>query len=261
MRIVFAVFLALVTSQVLGQEVECFKKFNFDNTYAVIGVGPMSPKDGDSLEKYWFVLDNVEDLNQLKTDWVFREKARNLLEANSFHVYITKNKKIINAAGCIINPTFNNICVAGEWREFDLAMLRRLHKKHSLHYVTETKTFRTVTEWESYRDSARKERPFLFFIEPNLRYEGQFKVTADKTDKWPNPAVVIGQLKKDFRILDTSRVNVEYSLSEYNVKHPEKMQIDVYSSRELFDRYRSDSFHVGPWEPQQIKTTAYWRSL
>ena len=113
-----------------GQTSEFFKRFNFDKSYSVIGIGSYWATKGDSYNRFSFVVNNLEDLSDLKKKWIFKKKSEVIARQNHFTVFILKDKKIVGAG--VINPSYNNIRTDDGWYYFDTSLLG-FPCKHVIH--------------------------------------------------------------------------------------------------------------------------------
>jgi hypothetical protein len=103
MNKVFLLLGLFVQLRVSGQKGRFFAGVAFDSSYTVVGICQGYGKQVDSLERFWFVLDNPEDMKQLQRDWQFKKRA-NLpgLDFVSFDVYVIQGKRVASGTGLII---------------------------------------------------------------------------------------------------------------------------------------------------------------
>jgi hypothetical protein len=91
MRPVFSIILAVFCLSVFGQKAEVFKKYLFNSTYSIAGVGPTWIKSGDDYKRFAFKVDKLEELDAIKKLWVFDRLAASAVQQNSFQVFVIKD--------------------------------------------------------------------------------------------------------------------------------------------------------------------------
>ncbi len=230
----------------LGQKAEFFKKFNFDKSYSVIGIGPHWATKGDTYKRFSFFVDKLEDLNNLKKEWVFKQKSEVIAQQNHFSVYILKDKKIVGDG--VINPSFSNIRADEGWYYFDTALLEEVAKKHFLNYTVHEDTFSTTQTYFSFYAKIKEDSSFLFLFPPDLEFEGSFRVSVRKTDELSSPKAAIEELERKFNLLTTKdKYHTTYVLDEYNLKNQNQWTLTVQADKLLFDKFNDDIFIKDKW--------------
>lgn len=245
--------LFLTGIEAFSQTAKPFEKYSLDSSYSVIGFSPSG-----SFKRFNFILSRPEDLNQLKKDWIFKAKAKPLFRENYFDVFIIKDKKIVSSF--LINPSYNNICVDGNWYQFNSSLLEELHKKAPLYHHKVEKIFATEEQYRLHNDSAKRQASFLFLSEPNnLKYEGKFYITYTRSNSIKDFKIATSVLNKELlKIATKDKFRAGYELSDYNINNPSKFQVTVEGAKALYDRLNGD-YEKGPWTDRVIKATSFWR--
>ena len=119
MKIHFLYLLLFFSMASVAQSSAYFKGIKFDSNYAFIGCSPHWVKNGDSLERFSFIIDNTEDLTALQKRWVFKKRINNMninqMDGNGFLVCLTQYKLLINHNDGVINPFHGSIKTPDGW--------------------------------------------------------------------------------------------------------------------------------------------------
>jgi hypothetical protein len=243
-----------------GQKTVFLKEFDFDSSYAVIGLGESFQGRGDSLSRFWFILENPDDMNALKKDWILKKEPIRTIEFNSISVFITRNKQRVQG-GALIYPLQGCINVQDVWYKFDTAKLDRLHKEHPLKFHTETRRYDTFQHYVADANGLLRDSLLLFFFEPTLTYEGSFTITASKTNSPGSDILVGSDINKELQNLaPAGSFTASPVLNDsFNISSPDKVRITVHSAKSLYDKYKGRHVEKGAWQPAGIEMKIFWR--
>lgn len=244
-----------------GQKVALFKAIDFDSSYQVIGLVQGFGKLTDSLDRFWFLIDNPVEMRQLQSKWVFKDPVSNLkTEEAVVDIFVIKQKRPI-ANYAMIYPKQQIINVQGRWYRFDTSWLGKLHAAHSLNYRSEKRSFETFSQYAAYGNSLLNDSNLLFFFEPSLRFEGKFSVIARRTSDPADPVFILRDITNECRALaPEGGFSVRQPLNDsFNLSRRDSVKIEVEGSRGLYDRYHEKRRFKGAWEPTKIQTTTFWR--
>ena len=195
-------------------------------------------------------------MRALQNAIVLEKKTDKVFELNHLTIYIIKNGEMIDFL--ITNPSNNNIPVNGEYYYFDFSLIRELSKKHPLKFSKENKTFLTKRDFEFYREDAKAKPKFLFCFPAQYRYEGTFEVVVPKSDSVQNPMQAIDTLQKEFFKQKLGPIKIVYVLTAENRKHSDRLVMEVQTSRNVYDLYKS-GFRKREWKPTKIVMTSIWK--
>jgi hypothetical protein len=261
MKLLF--FLSAFFLQFTGfsQKSEYFKDVTFDSSYSVLGICQGYGKPGDSLERFWFIVDNIADLNKLKSDWVFKNPVPQFHgEERSVNIYIVKNKQLTNFWS-VIFPKQGIILSGHHYYKFDTSQLLTLHSAHPLHYHSQRMQFDTYTHYSSYGNSIIQDPKLLFLFEPSLSYEGQFSIITRRTNDPASPLFILRDINKELRVIDPSgKFQASQPLNDsFNIASRDRVKFVVRCSKALYDDYQTIGREKGSWEPTPIEITTFWR--
>ena len=247
----------MISNMVSAQRLDLFEKFDFDSTYAVVGIAAWGATGVD--KEFDFIVNTPADLAQLKEDWVFTDKAPRYFDNKKcLNIYVIRNKKIVSSS--LIDLTYSNIIGSGEFYAFDKKKLRKLHREHNFEYQFQKLVFNTAEQYNAYLDSALLIPSFVFMTNIGKVYDGEFTVTIKKTDTTSSPAAAIGVLSKQIlEYASKDEFRPSYKADEYNVAHPNDMRITVSSSKKVYEKFVNNGYKVGEWEPLTIQTTSFWK--
>jgi hypothetical protein len=241
-----------------SQKSEYFKDVQFDSSYSVIGLCQGYGKPVDSLERFWFIVDDLAGLNQLKKEWVFKEPvARVHAEDRSINIYIIKNKREV-ANWSIIFPDQGIILSGNRYYKFDTAQLIKLHAAHPLHYQSQKMQFDTYAHYAGYGNGLLQEPKLLFFYEPSTRYPGSFNIYTRRTDQ---PIFTLRDINKELRLFDPAGnfQAGETTNDSFNLTRKDSVRFVVQCSKSLYEQYQAIGREKGPWKPKPIEITTFWR--
>lgn len=256
------VWVLLISAQLssYGQKPVFLKDFDFDSSYTVLCLGQSFQGREDSLPRFWFMLDNPDDMNALKKDWSLRKKPIRYIEWASVSVFIIRNKQTVKG-GALIYPIQGCINVQDVWYTFDTSKLNTLHKEHPLKFHTESRKFDTYLHYVAYANTLLNDDSLLFFFEPTLTYEGSFTITA-RTNNTPGSDVLVSSdINKDLRELAPvgSFTASPVMNDSFNINNRGKVRITVHCAKSLYDKYKDWSVEKGAWQPTEIEMKLFWK--
>ena len=256
------IFILLISAKLssFGQKAEFLKEFNFDSSYTIIGIGQSYQGHEDSLPRFWFFLDNPDDMTALKKDWMLKKEPIRSVEWNSISVFIIRNKQRVRG-GALIYPLQGCINVQDVWYKFDTSKLNRLHKEHPLKFHTETRKFDTYLHYVACANSIISDSLLLFFSEPTLTYDGSFTITAKKTNSPGSDILVGSDINKQLQDLAPvgSFTASPIPNDSFNLSSPDKVRITVQCAKSLYDKYKGRFVEKGAWQPTEIEMKMFWR--
>jgi len=238
-----------------------FKDVVFDDSYTIIGLGQGFGKSVDSLERFWFILENRADIKKLKRDWVFTRPIRHVqYEKMNFDVFVVKDKRVVTHRG-VIYPQQGAVTVASGWFFFDTTKLIHLHEEHPLHYIKKIIRFDTYIQYAAYGNSVLHDPTLLFFYEPSLGFEGSFEILTHRT---PEPVSMVNAqeaINKEMEVLDPStHFQVILPLTDsFNRANTDRVKLIVECSKAVYTKYEHEGREKGPWQPTPIEIISYWR--
>jgi hypothetical protein len=244
-----------------AQKSQYFKDIAFDSSYSVVGLCQGHGLPGDSLERFWFEVDDLAELNKLKTEWVFKNPVERLhVEDYSVNIFIIKNKREVGFWS-LIWPLQGLILCNTHYYHFDTTELLKLHAAHPLHYRSQHLVFDTYRHYADYANRIIHDPKLLFFYEPSLKYEGQFIIITHRRSDPANPYVVTRDVTNELQEFDASRkFEASYPVTDsFNIAHTDWVKIVVQCSKTLYDAYHAEGRNKGPWEPAPIDITVFWR--
>jgi hypothetical protein len=244
-----------------GQKATLFKAIEFDSSYQVIGLVQGHGKPVDSLERFWFLIDDPTEMKRLQHEWVFKDAvARLQIEQTDVEIFVIKEKRPI-ANYALIYPKQGFINVQNAWFRFDTSWLVKLHAAHPLQYRSEKMSFETYSQYAAYGNSLLNDSNLLFFFEPSLQFEGKFSVFAGRTPDPADPMFVLRDITKEWRALaPAGSFKVSYPNDDsFNLSRRDSVKIVVECSKILYDKYQEKGRAKGPWEPAKIEITTFWR--
>jgi hypothetical protein len=252
-------FLSLAAS---SQKSAYFKDIQFDDSYSVIGLCQGHGKPGDSLERFSFIVDNLADLEKLKSEWVFSNpEAKIHAEERSVEIYIIKDKQP-TAFWSLIWPLQGVVLSENRYYKFDTTLLLKLHAAHPMHYRKQQMQFETYAKYASYGNTILSDSNLLFFFEPSMRYEGQFTIITRRTADPSDPIFKLRDINKELRMFDPSgKFQAGEPINDsFNISHPNQVKYVVNCSKALYEDYQAIGREKGPWEPTPIEITTFWRA-
>lgn len=261
MKPLLSLFAFFLQFSAFAQKSQYFKDISFDSSYSVVGICRGMGKPVDSLERFWFEVNDLAGLNQLKSEWVFKNSVASLhLEDRSFDIHIIKNKREVGFVS-LIWPLQGLILSNGHYYHFDTTELVKLHAAHPLHFRSQHLVFDTYRHYADYANSIIHDPALLFFYEPSLNYEGQFTIYSHRKKESSDPYFVLKYVNNELHDFDVSgRYEAGYDANDtFNIAHKDQVRFVVQCSKKLYDAYHSDDRGKGPWEPAVIDITVFWR--
>jgi hypothetical protein len=259
-KVCFFVFM-FSTLLCTGQKAVLFNAIEFDSSYQVIGLVQGHGKAVDSLERFWFLIDDPMEMQRLQREWVFKDPvARLQIEATGVEIFVVKEKRPI-ANYALIYPQQRIINVQNTWFHFDTSWLVKLHAAHPLKYRCEKKSLGTYNQYSAYGNSLLNDSNLLFFFEPSLRFEGKFSIFARRTSDPADPIFVLRDITNECRALaPAGSFKVGHPENDsFNLSRRDSVKIIVECSKTLYDKYREKRRSKGSWEPTKIEITTFWR--
>jgi hypothetical protein len=261
MKIILSFFCIFLSTISFAQNSEFFKGVDFDSSYCIVGIVQGHDDRVDSLSQYWFVLDDPADMIKLKKDWVFKNEVPQInIEFVPIEIYTLRNKMEIMPVS-LIYPKQGIIKSENNWYEFDMREIKKLHKKHPLHYHTQVYHFDTFGQYVSFGNSLLLDSNLLFFFKPSIGFEGQFYIYANRSKDPDSPLWVLSDVNK---VLKTFAADGTYESGHvlndsFDLNHPEKTRISVHGPKSLYDKFESKDFQKGDWIPAIIEIKVFWR--
>jgi len=259
MKILFILAALGLPYFVFSQKFDYFNDVQFDSSYSVIGICQGYGKPIDSLERFWFIVDDLGELNQLKKDWVFKKTVSGMHEENrAVDIYVIKNKRLA-AKSSIIYPDQGIVLSGFRCYKFDTAELLKLHAAHPLRYHSQRMQFDTYAHYAGYGNSLLQEPLLLFFTEPSMRYQGRFSIFARRTTD--DPLFTLRDINKELRVFDPSgKFQAGEPMNDsFNLTRKDSVKFVVECSKSLYEQYQAIGREKGPWEPAVIDIKTYWR--
>ncbi|HET6256740.1 MAG TPA: hypothetical protein VFE32_21895 [Puia sp.] len=262
MKKLFLPLVVFAQVSALGQKAAFFDGISLDSSYTVIGMTQGYGKTVDSMERFWFLLDNPKDMKQLQREWVFKDRVGLPgLGFVAFDVYVIQGKRLTGKTGLIVPQWSMATTGSGSWYRFDTASLIALHRQHPFHYHSEHMAFKSFPEYAAYGNSQLDNPKLLFFFEPDMRYEGGFEIISGRTSDPSSPLFVARDINKELEALAPkgSYQVQEVENDSFNISHRDRVKIQVHCSKALYERYEATGREKGPWRPMPIEITLFWR--
>jgi hypothetical protein len=244
-----------------GQKVALFDGIDLDSTYQVIGLVQGHGKPVDSLERFWFSIENPIEMQRMQREWVFKNPVNpSLYEVADVEIFVVKEKRPI-ANYALIYPKQSIINVKGRWYRFDTSWLVNLHTAHPLKYGSERMSFDTYNQYAAYGNRLLNDSNLLFFFEPSMRFEGKFSIFARRNSDPADPIFVLRDITNECRALaPAGSFSVGHPENDsFNLARKDSVRIEVNGPKILYDKYQEKHRTKGPWEPAKIQITLFWR--
>ena len=226
--------------------VKVFSNFKFDTADAIIGIG-FSDSTNITYDRFSFIIDNEQDLNELKKSWKFKE-AETVSDHRAFSLNFVRNKEIKNVS--FIFPESNAIVTDKGCFAFDTVLLSKLHAKSPLAYNVHADTV-SNKDFLRFKDSVKAKPSFLFLKEPEMLYEGSFDITIKAGSKISPEN--IGQTI--FKRCDNAKPK---SVFKVYSKEDGKTYL-VRGSQFLFEQFSDPDMEKSVWKPAVYIIKSYWR--
>ena len=240
-----------------AQKLVLFDSLHFDSSYTIVGVRASYNKE-KIYDNYGFIISTPSEFAVLKERFVFDKKTSPIFEENSFYIHVLRNKQIQKSF--VVNPKFSNINTTKGFFVLDLSILEELSKKYSLVYEIKNISFRTAEEFFLFKAKAETDSSFLFMYNPELNYNGSFKVKVQKSESFPHPSAAIKFLQA--LIEEKSPKNqfqIVFIANEENFRDLNTFTLTVRCVKTVFDNYNDKVFKKSKWFPQTIEATTYWK--
>jgi len=235
--------------------VKLFKPYKFDSTDAIIGIDLADSTNGRK-GLFNFIIDNPNDLAEIKKSWIFKDAAR--LESNQglFKVFYTKNK-VIKHTWVIFPNSFSLVTDEGLYL-FDVSMLTKLHSKSPLVYSMRTDTLRSKSDYFRFYDSVKTNPSFLFLIEPDIAGEGSFEVKLKAASKktFDDVGVRIIDICNDIKPKTAFKIYFKPGKVVTDAKYRTYV---VKCDRSLFEHFSEPDMEKSDWMPAIYPVQSYWR--
>jgi hypothetical protein len=238
-----------------AKPVKLFKPYKFDSSDAIIGIG-FSDSASTRYSKFNFIIDNPNDLSELKKSWVLKKSALPVSGQGVFIVYYISNKVVKKRWN--IFPESESIVTDEGFYSFDTSMLSTLHSKKPLVYNIRKDTIKGKDDFLRFNDSVKANAAFLFLIEPGMLYEGSFDVTVKAGSEFSPQDVGEKIIKICDKIKPKSAFNV-YLKEEDNASDANHKTFLVKCNKSLFEQFSYAGMEKGDWTPATFVIQSYWR--
>lgn len=237
--------------------VKLFKPFKFDTSTAIIGIDFTDSTNGRE-GKFSFIINNSQDLAELKKDWVFRDIITPDSNRGVFKVFYTSNK-VIKSSWVIFPMAFSIVTKEGVYL-FNPTLLTILHAKSPLVHSSRIDTLQSKSDYLKFYDSAKAIPSFLFLMEPEIVCDGSFEVSL-KADSHILPEEVGESIINSCnKIKGESAFKVYLKQNEGTGDAKHKTYI-VKCDRSLFEQFSDRNFEKANWAPATYTIQSFWRSL
>jgi hypothetical protein len=242
--------IGLIVGGVRGftQPVSIFKPYNFKATDALIGID-FSDSTNGRYAKYSFLIDNLQDLHELKETWTFKKEGDSIRDRSAFKVYLTRNKEIKDS--WFIFPDSKGIATDQGYFLFDTLQLSILHAKNPLTYSVHRDTVYSKNEFLRLNDSVKADPSFLFLIEPGMSYEGSFEVTIKAGSK------ILPENTGERIINRCERIEPRTAFKVFMKEN--NNTYFVQCNRSTFEQFADGELEKGNWTPAVYIIRSYWR--
>lgn len=227
--------------------VNIFGEFVFNSNDAIIGVGVFDSMQNSS-DRFSFIIDKVDDLNELKKSWKFKPVKR-VKDKYAFNIYFTRDKAI--QSSWVIFLESKAIATYEGHYNFDTALLSKLHAKNPLVYNVHFDTISNKNDLIRFRDSVTVNPSFLFWEEPNMFYQGSFDITLKEGSKMSIEDFGKRIVKRCNRIKDKPSFNVY-------LKEDGKTY-SVMCSQFVSEQFLDPDMQKTDWAPARYVIKSYWR--
>src|SRR5581483_7988365 len=180
-RKLFGLFFLGITAfhNVMGQTaatkpVKLFKSYKFDTGDAIIGIG-LPDSLGHRNEQFNFIINNINDLNEFKESWFFKNGTNPETGKETFRIYYVRNKEMKNE--WVVAPELHAIVTGEGAFSFNSSMLSALHAKSPVTYSTRLNALESKNDLLRFCDSVKTIPSLLFVVAPDALYEGSFEIT------------------------------------------------------------------------------------
>jgi hypothetical protein len=199
---------------------------------------------------------------RIQRGWVLKDRVKLPgMEFVDIDLYVIQGKRVAARTGLIVPKWGIATDGLGSWYRFDTAKLAALHASHPLRFHSEHKRFQTYNEYAAYGNSELNDTTLLFFVEPDIRFQGSFDIISSR-DRDPNsPLFVLRDINRELEVLG-SKGTWEASqpmTDSFNISHQDSVKVEVHCSRMIYDRYMSLIRYKGPWRPEPIAITLFWK--
>jgi hypothetical protein len=246
---------ALLTNDHIAKPVKLFKPYKFDSSDAIIGIG-FSDSASTRYGKLNFIIDNPNDLSELKKSWVLKKSALPVSGQGVFIVYYLSNKVIKKRWN--IFPESESIVTDEGFYLFDTSMLSTLHSKSPLVYSIRKDTIRSKGDFLRFNDSVKANAAFLFLNEPDMVYEGSFDVTI-KAGSGFSPEETGERIIKICNKIKPKTAFKVYLKEDDRASDAKHKTYLVRCDQSLFEHFSDPAMEKGSWTPATYVIQSYWR--
>lgn len=247
-----------ITTFVYAQK-QLLKNVDFDKGgYCLLGItregGPnkLTSSLGD------FYTDNIELLNAIKKEWVFKKPSPMYACGYNYEVVICKNG--LELASFSINLSCHVLATDDGYFYFKEEQLGMFKDKFKKPY-SRRETFSSVNEARTFREKIIK-KPRLIFVEIPawIDYEGSFRFTYIHAKGFKN---TLSNKKKILNNL-THDIQIAYPDEKFELRNwmdsREKMEVEVKSNKSLSDKFQlyKKDVHFDSWQPYTLSLETYW---
>jgi hypothetical protein len=247
--------ITLLTYDYHAKPVTLFKPYNFDSSDVIIGID-FSDSANTWDGKFSFIIDNANDLNELKKSWIFKKDVPPVTDKGVFNIYYLRNKMI--KKGWIVYPALERIITSEGFYSFDTSMLSTLHSKKPLVYSIRKDTIRSKDDFLRFNDSVKANAAFLFLIEPGMLYEGSFDITVKAGPEFSPQNVGEKIIRICDKIKPKSAFNV-YLKENDKVSDAKHKTFLVKCNKSLFEQFSYAGMEKGDWTTATYVIQSYWR--
>jgi hypothetical protein len=232
-----------------------FKSYKFDTATTIIGIDLTDSTSGRA-GKFSFIIDNAQDLAEVKKKWVLYNGIGAKVDRELFQVILTRHKLV--ESSWILFPKMESLSTKDGLFKFDTSILIELHKKSPLVHSTRTDSIKSKSDYLSFYDSVSAKPSFLFLIEPDIVCDGSFEVTL-KADSHILPEEVSERI-----INSCNRTKPATAFKVYvkpNDRTANRKTYIVKGDQSLFTQFSNSEMEKANWKPETYVIKSYWRSL
>lgn len=258
-------FLALLSSIIsFCQKSSVFKNVDFDSTFSIVGmpISFLETKKEDVNNDFCFYFNKVDDLNELKKDWIVKNVRPNIsLEEYTITLYVIKGKLIYDNQ-LIIFPKQGIIHYANRWYDFDMKKFSQTIKDHALKYHSQYFAFDTWLNYFRFRDSVMQTPNYLFIIEPSKnKFEGYFDIISSRTLDPNSPIFVLHDINEELKAkFDSDEFHAsEMTDDSFNIANKTKVKIRVECSKAVYEKYKAKFREKGEWTTYPIDARVFFK--
>jgi len=250
----------LIISVLYGQ-VQLLKNYHFEKGgYCLIGIHSSSDRNGlaDSLGEFY--TDNINVLNAIKKDWIFKKPSPNYACGFHYEILILKDGKELESFD--VNLNCNEIATNKGAFFFETDKLRKF-KNEFIRPISTSKNFKSLNEARKYYENIIKDNKLIYTTKPDwLKYEGEFSFTyickKGNKDCMDNEEKVLKNLTLEIK---KAYPNEEFELESKGGSSTE-LFVGVKCNKSLNDKfqlYKRKYLKDDNWEPFYLSIRTYWK--